>query len=134
MLIDGKKIAAELRQEIKLEISQLKNKYKKVPGLTVILVGDLPASQIYVRNKEKSAIEVGLKSEIIKYPKSVTEEEILNKVEELNKDNTVSGILVQLPLPEHINKKKVIEAISPDKDVDGFHPVSYTHLTLPTRS
>ena len=106
MLIDGKKIAAELRQEIKLEISQLKNKYKKVPGLTVILVGDLPASQIYVRNKEKSAIEVGLKSEIIKYPKSVTEEEILNKVEELNKDNTVSGILVQLPLPEHINKKK----------------------------
>ena len=81
MLIDGKKIAAELRQEIKLEISQLKNKYKKVPGLTVILVGDLPASQIYVRNKEKSAIEVGLKSEIIKYPKRVTEEEILNKVE-----------------------------------------------------
>ena len=71
MLIDGKKIAAELRQEIKLEISQLKNKYKKVPSLTVILVGDLPASQIYVRNKEKSAIEVGLKSEIIKYPKSV---------------------------------------------------------------
>ena len=69
MLIDGKKIAAELRQEIKLEISQLKNKYKKVPGLTVILVGDLPASQIYVRNKEKSAIEVGLKSEIIKYGK-----------------------------------------------------------------
>ena len=125
MLIDGKKIAAELRQEIKLEISQLKNKYKKVPGLTVILVGDLPASQIYVRNKEKSAIEVGLKSEIIKYPKSVTEEEILNKVEELNKDNTVSGILVQLPLPEHINKKKVIEAISPDKDVDGFHPFNF---------
>ena len=109
MLIDGKKIAAELRQEIKLEISQLKNKYKKVPGLTVILVGDLPASQIYVRNKEKSAIEVGLKSEIIKYPKSVTEEEILNKVEELNKDNTVSGILVQLPLPEHINKKKLLK-------------------------
>ena len=129
MLIDGKKIAAELRQEIKLEISQLKNKYKKVPGLTVILVGDLPASQIYVRNKEKSAIEVGLKSEIIKYPKSVTEEEILNKVEELNKDNTVSGILVQLPLPEHINKKKVIEAISSDKDVDGFHPMNVGNLS-----
>ena len=129
MLIDGKKIAAELIQEIKLEISQLKNKYKKVPGLTVILVGDLPASQIYVRNKEKSAIEVGLKSEIIKYPKSVTEEEILNKVEELNKDNTVSGILVQLPLPEHINKKKVIEAISPDKDVDGFHPMNVGNLS-----
>ena len=129
MLIDGKKIAAELRQEIKLEISQLKNKYKKVPGLTVILVGDLPASQIYVRNKEKSAIEVGLKSEIIKYPKSVTEEEILNKVEELNKDNNVSGILVQLPLPEHINKKKVIEAISPDKDVDGFHPMNVGNLS-----
>ena len=129
MLIDGKKIAAELRQEIKLEISQLKNKYKKVPGLTVILVGDFPASQIYVRNKEKSAIEVGLKSEIIKYPKSVTEEEILNKVEELNKDSNVSGILVQLPLPEHINKKKVIEAISPDKDVDGFHPMNVGNLS-----
>ena len=84
----------------------MKTKYNKVPGLTVILIGDLAPSQIYVRNKEKSAKEVGLKSEVIKYPDNVEEIKILNKINELNKDDTVSGILVQLPLPKHINKKK----------------------------
>ena len=148
ILIDGKKAAAELREELKQEVSGLKSKYNKVPGLTVILIGDLTPSQIYVRNKEKSANEVGLKSEVIKYPDSVEEKTVLEKIEELNKDETVSGILVQLPLPKHIDKQKVIEAIDPSKDVDGFHPmnvgnlssgyessvpVSYTHLTLPTK-
>ena len=129
ILIDGKKEAANLREELKKEVSQLKKKYSKVPGLTVILIGDLTPSQIYVRNKEKSAKEVGLKSEVIKYPDSVEETTILNKINELNKDETVSGILVQLPLPKHINKKKVIEAIIPEKDVDGFHPVNVGNLS-----
>ena len=108
ILIDGKKAAAELREELKHEVTGLKAKYNKVPGLTVILIGDLTPSQIYVRNKEKSANEVGLKSEVIKYPDSVEEKIVLEKIEELNKDETVSGILVQLPLPKHIDKQKVI--------------------------
>ena len=112
ILIDGKKIAAELREELRQEVVELKAKYNKVPGLTVILIGDMAPSQIYVRNKEKSANEVGLKSEVIKYPDTVEEKTILEKIEELNKDETVSGILVQLPLPKHIDKQKVIETIS----------------------
>ena len=95
ILIDGKKIAAELREELKQEVSELKNKYNKVPGLTVILIGDMAPSQIYVRNKEKSANEVGLKSEVIKYPDTVEEKIILDKIEELNNDDSISGILVQ---------------------------------------
>ena len=129
ILIDGKKIAAELREELKQEVSELKSKYNKVPGLTVILIGDLAPSQIYVRNKEKSAIEVGLKSDVIRYPDSVEEKTVLNKVNELNNDDTVSGILVQLPLPKHIDKQKVIETILPSKDVDGFHPMNVGNLS-----
>ena len=124
ILIDGKKEAALLREELKKEVSELKTKYNKVPGLTVILIGDLTPSQIYVRNKEKSANEVGLKSDVLKYPDSVEEKVILEKIEELNKDRSVSGILVQLPLPKHIDKQKVIEAINPSKDVDGLHPLN----------
>ena len=129
ILIDGKKIAAELREELKKEVSNLKTKYNKVPGLTVILIGDLTPSQIYVRNKEKSAKEVGLKSDLLKYPDSVEEKVILDKIEELNNDETVSGILVQLPLPKHIDKQKVIETIHPSKDVDGFHPMNVGNLS-----
>ena len=129
ILIDGKKAAAELRQELKEEVSELKKKYNQVPGLTVILIGDLTPSKIYVRNKEKSAIEVGLKSNVIRYPDSVEEKTVLEKIEELNKDNSVSGILVQLPLPKHIDKQKVIEAIDPAKDVDGFHPMNVGNLS-----
>ena len=129
ILIDGKKAAAELRQELKHEVTGLKAKYNKVPGLTVILIGDLTPSQIYVRNKEKSANEVGLKSEVIKYPDSVEEKTVLEKIKELNKDETVSGILVQLPLPKHIDKQKVIETILPSKDVDGFHPMNVGNLS-----
>ena len=129
ILIDGKKAAAELREKLKQEVFELKTKYNKVPGLTVILIGDLAPSQIYVRNKEKSANEVGLKSEVIRYPDSVEEKKVLDKIEELNKDDTVSGILVQLPLPKHIDKQKVIEAIYPSKDVDGFHPMNVGNLS-----
>ena len=129
ILIDGKKIAAELREELKKEVSQLKSKYNKVPGLTVILIGDMAPSQIYVRMKEKAANEAGLKSEVIKYPGEVEEKIVLDKIHELNKDDSVSGILVQLPLPKHIDKQKVIEAILPSKDVDGFHPMNVGNLS-----
>ena len=128
MIIDGKKEAAILREEIKNEIAQLKKKTNKVPGLTVILIGEFAPSQIYVRNKEKNSKEVGIKSNVIKYPSDVSEEEVLNKIEELNKDKNISGILVQLPLPDQINKEKVINAIDPLKDVDGFNPVNVGNL------
>jgi len=129
MIIDGKKIAAELREELKKKIVELKSTYNTVPGLTVILVGDDPASKIYVKNKEKFAKEIGINSEVIRYPANIKEEELLNKINELNKDDKVSGILVQLPLPKHIDKKKVIETIDHTKDVDGFHPINVGNLS-----
>ena len=129
ILIDGKKAAAELREELKKEVAVLKTKHNKVPGLTVILIGDMAPSQIYVRNKEKFANEVGLKSEVIRYPEKIEENTVLEKIKELNQDETVSGILVQLPLPKHINKQKVIESIDPSKDVDGFHPMNVGNLS-----
>ena len=128
-LIDGKKIAAELRNKLKVEVDGIKKKFNKVPGLTVILIGDLAPSQIYVKNKEKSAKEVGLNSEVIRYANDIDENTILKKINDLNEDKSVSGILVQLPLPKHINKKKVIESISPSKDVDGFHPMNVGNLS-----
>ena len=128
MIIDGKKEAAVLREAIKKEISSLKGKTNRVPGLTVILIGDFAPSQIYVRNKEKNSKEVGINSNVIKYSKDVTEEEVLKKIEELNNDKDVSGILVQLPLPDQISKEKIIHSIDPSKDVDGFHPVNVGNL------
>ncbi len=129
ILIDGKKIAAELREELRLEVVELKTKHNKIPGLTVILIGDMAPSQIYVRMKEKAANEVGLKSEVIRYPGTVEEKTVLDKIEELNKEESISGILVQLPLPKHIDKQKVIETILPGKDVDGFHPMNVGNLS-----
>ena len=128
ILIDGKKIAAELREELRQEVVELKTKHNKIPGLTVILIGDMAPSQIYVRMKEKAANEVGLKSEVIRYPGTVEEKTVLDKIEELNKDESISGILVQLPLPKHIDKQKVIETILPGKDVDGFHQIGRAHV------
>ena len=107
MIIDGKKIAAELREELKKKIIEFKATYKSVPGLTVILIGEDPASKIYVKNKEKYAKDIGINSEVIKYPDSVDEKTVLDKISNLNKDKKISGILVQLPLPKHINKKKL---------------------------
>ena len=128
-IIDGKKTAADLRLNLKNEVDNLKKKFNRVPGLTVILIGEYAPSKIYVRNKEKSALEIGLKSEIIKYPDTVDEKTVLEKISELNKDENVSGILVQLPLPKHINNKKIIDAIDPNKDVDGFHPNNVGNLS-----
>ena len=129
MIIDGKKAAEIIRNEIKKEIFNLKKRINKIPNLTVILVGDFLPSQIYVKNKEKSAKEVGINSEIIKYPKNVSEEEVLKKIDELNKNENISGILVQLPLPEQVSKEKIINAIDPSKDVDGFNPVNVGNLS-----
>ena len=127
--IDGKKTAADLRADLKKKVAELKSTYNAVPGLTVILVGEDAPSQIYVKNKEKSANEVGIKSEVIKYPEKVEEKVVLDKINELNDNNEVSGILVQLPLPKHIDKRKVIETINPSKDVDGFHPMNVGNLS-----
>ena len=129
MIIDGKKTAEKLREDLKKKIIDLKSTFNSVPSLTVILVGDDPASKIYVKNKEKFSKEVGMNSEVIRYPKNVEESVILDKIMELNKDKKISGILVQLPLPKHISKKKVIETILPTKDVDGFHPVNVGNLS-----
>ena len=128
MIIDGKHESALLREEIKKEISIIKEKTNKVPGLSVILIGDFLPSQIYVKNKEKNSKEVGIKSEIIRYPKEVTEQEVLEKIKELNNAKHISGILVQLPLPQQIDKEKIINAINPLKDVDGFHPINVGNL------
>ena len=129
MIIDGKREAETVKNEIKKEISDIKSKTNKAPSLTVILIGDYAPSIIYVRNKEKSALEVGIKSEVIKYPKNVSEKEILKKIDDLNKNEKISGILVQLPLPAHISKEKIINAIIPSKDVDGFNPINVGNLS-----
>jgi methylenetetrahydrofolate dehydrogenase (NADP+)/methenyltetrahydrofolate cyclohydrolase len=129
MILDGKKEAALLREEIKKEILEIKKKINKSPGLSVILIGDFVPSQIYVKNKEKNSKEVGITSEVIKYSKEVKELEVLEKIEELNNSDSVSGILVQLPLPAHIRKEKIINAIKPSKDVDGFHPINVGNLS-----
>ena len=128
MIIDGKKEADTIKAEIQKEISLIKKKINKVPGLSVILIGNFEPSQIYVRNKQKVSQEVGMNSNIIKYPEDVTEKEILDKIKNLNKDKNVSGILVQLPLPKHISKEKIINLIDPKKDVDGFNPINVGNL------
>jgi methylenetetrahydrofolate dehydrogenase (NADP+)/methenyltetrahydrofolate cyclohydrolase len=134
MIIDGKKEAALLREEIKKEILEIKKNNNKSPSLSVILIGDLIPSKIYIKNKEKSSKEVGINSEVIKYPKDVKESEILEKIEELNNNENVSGILVQLPIPAHISKEKIIHTIKPSKDVDGFHPTNVGNLSLGYKS
>ena len=129
MILDGKKEAALLREEIKKEILEIRKKGSKSPSLSVILIGEFAPSQIYVKNKEKNSKEVGINSEVIKYPKEIEESKILKKIEELNNDDNVSGILVQLPLPDHISKEKIVNAIKPSKDVDGFHPINVGNLS-----
>jgi methylenetetrahydrofolate dehydrogenase (NADP+)/methenyltetrahydrofolate cyclohydrolase len=129
ILIDGKKEASELRDQLKKKVTEIKSKYNTVPGLTVILVGEDPPSKIYVKNKEKFAKEIGMNSEVIRYPSDLKEDVLLNKIKELNKDEKVSGILVQLPLPKQIDKRKIIEAIDYEKDVDGFHPINVGNLS-----
>ncbi|MBS4173418.1 bifunctional methylenetetrahydrofolate dehydrogenase/methenyltetrahydrofolate cyclohydrolase FolD [Bacillus sp. FJAT-49736] len=122
-IIDGKQIAASIRKEIKAEVDTLLKK-GVIPGLAVILVGNNPASRTYVTNKQISCQKLGMKSVLIELSDTITEKELLDKIEELNQDSSIHGILVQLPLPKQINDKKVIETIIPEKDVDGFHPIN----------
>jgi methylenetetrahydrofolate dehydrogenase (NADP+)/methenyltetrahydrofolate cyclohydrolase len=129
-IISGKEIAQDLRNNLKKEISELKNKTGKVPGLAVVQVGNVAASSVYVKAKTKSAIEVGI--EVIDHhlPEETTEAELLKIVDNLNNQNNVNGILVQLPLPKHINEQLVLDSIHPDKDADGFHPLNVGKLSI----
>lgn len=130
MIIDGKTISNQIKLELAKEVESLKETYGRAPKLAVILVGEDPASQVYVRNKEKACEKIGIENVLIRKEDTLTESELLDIIDELNNDETVDGILVQLPLPGHINEMKVIEAISPSKDVDGFHPESIASLFL----
>ncbi|EJL41050.1 bifunctional protein FolD [Brevibacillus agri] len=128
-ILQGKEVAKSIREELAIEVAELK-KQGIVPGLTVVLVGDDPASHSYVRGKSKGCEEVGIHSELILKEASTTEEELLAIIHELNENPNVHGILVQLPLPAHISEKAVIAAIHPEKDVDGFHPISVGNMVL----
>jgi methylenetetrahydrofolate dehydrogenase (NADP+) / methenyltetrahydrofolate cyclohydrolase len=129
-IIDGKAVAKEVQKEIKAEVEGLVRRWSMAPGLAVVLVGDDPASHIYVRNKEKACKDVGIKSFEHFLPATVSEKELLALVHQLNKDKHVHGILVQLPLPPHIHSERILDAISPHKDVDGFHPVNQGNLVV----
>lgn len=130
MIIDGKQISQSIKDELKLEVAQLEAQYGRRPRLEVIIVGDNPASRSYVRGKIKATEYCGFDGELIELPESVSESDLLAEIARLNQDERVDGILVQLPLPKHIDEQKVIDAISPAKDVDGFHPENVARLWL----
>jgi len=129
-IIDGKKISAEIKNELKVQIEELKKQGKNVPGLAAILVGDNPASRIYVSSKSKSCQEIGMRSIVETLSSDISQNELLEIIKRYNEDDNYHGILVQLPLPKHIDEDKIIEAIAPEKDVDGFHPVSVGNLVI----
>ncbi len=129
-IIDGKQVASQIRAELQKEIEELKSKHGITPGLAVVLVGENPASQVYVRNKNKAAHEIGIYSEQHNLDESTPEEELLKLIDRLNADPKIHGILVQLPLPKQIDEKKVLNRIHPDKDVDGFHPVNLGRMMV----
>ncbi|MBL0930066.1 MAG: bifunctional methylenetetrahydrofolate dehydrogenase/methenyltetrahydrofolate cyclohydrolase FolD [Alphaproteobacteria bacterium] len=128
--IDGKQIAADLRAAIALGVDELEEAHRVTPGLAVVLVGEDPASQVYVRNKGKATLEAGMKSFEHKLPATTTQAELLEIVQRMNADDSVDGILVQLPLPKHNDANAVLDAIHPDKDVDGFHPINAGRLAI----
>ncbi|MBL8567250.1 MAG: bifunctional methylenetetrahydrofolate dehydrogenase/methenyltetrahydrofolate cyclohydrolase FolD [Hyphomicrobiaceae bacterium] len=133
-IIDGKAIAADVRAKVAADVKRLKAEHGFVPGLAVVLVGEDPASKVYVKNKAEQTVETGMLSFEHKLPAETAEADLLALVDKLNKDPAVNGILVQLPLPKHINSEKVLNAIDPDKDVDGFHPVNVGRLWIGARS
>ena len=130
ILIDGKKIAQEIREELKADILNLKKEGKNVPGLAAILVGDDPASKIYVKSKGKACHEIGMRSITEEIPSTISQSELISLIDSYNKNPDYHGILVQLPLPEHIDTDKIIDSVSPKKDVDGFSPVSIGKLVI----
>jgi methylenetetrahydrofolate dehydrogenase (NADP+)/methenyltetrahydrofolate cyclohydrolase len=129
-IISGTEIAKQIREELKQEIAELKEKHNLTPGLATILVGEDPASQVYVGQKEKTSLALGIYSERHDLPADTSEEKLLALIDKLNKDPKIHGILVQLPLPRHINEMKVLYAVDPKKDVDGFHPVNVGKLMI----
>lgn len=129
-LIDGKAISDAIKNEIAIEVRQIIDNNGKIPHLAAVLVGEDPASQTYVASKEKSCKEVGFMSSIYKYPETITEKDLLDVIDFLNKDEEIDGFIVQLPLPKHISADKVIMAIDPNKDVDGFHPINIGKMVL----
>ena len=129
-IISGTEIAKQIREELKQEITELKEKHNLIPGLATVLVGEDPASQVYVGQKEKTSVALGIYSERHDLPAETGEEELLNLIDKLNKDPKIHGILVQLPLPKHINETRVLYALDPKKDVDGFHPVNVGKLMI----
>ncbi|MCL6636072.1 MAG: bifunctional 5,10-methylene-tetrahydrofolate dehydrogenase/5,10-methylene-tetrahydrofolate cyclohydrolase [Peptococcaceae bacterium] len=129
-IISGAEVAKQIREEIKAEVEELKAKYNRVPGLVTILVGENPASVSYVTGKQKTAKELGFYSVQDDQPADITEEQLLALIDKYNKDDSINGILVQLPLPKHINETRVLYAIDPDKDVDAFHPVNVGRLVI----
>lgn len=130
MIISGKEISVKIKDQLKEEVAKIKEKYPRLPKLVVILVGDNQASQTYVRNKERGCQYIGIESEILRHDVSFSEADLLKEINDLNNDDSVDGILVQLPLPEHIDEDKVLDAIAPIKDVDGFHPENVAKLFL----
>lgn len=130
MIIDGKSIATKIKEEIKEEIDQIKKDYPRIPKLVVVLVGENEASKTYVRNKENACQYVGIESVILRHLETMSENELLDEIGQLNQDETVDGILIQLPLPKHIDEANVLDAIMPSKDVDGFHPENVAKLFL----
>lgn len=130
ILMDGKKTAADIREELKQKVNELKDSTSKVPGLVTIIVGENPASQVYVKMKIKACSEIGMHSKLEKLEESISEEELLQIIDSYNKNSSYHGILVQLPLPKHIDEDKIIESINPAKDVDGFHPASVGKLVI----
>ncbi|PKM79613.1 MAG: bifunctional methylenetetrahydrofolate dehydrogenase/methenyltetrahydrofolate cyclohydrolase FolD [Firmicutes bacterium HGW-Firmicutes-13] len=129
-LIDGPVVAEAIREEVAREAARLKQQTGKVPGLSVILVGDNPVSHVYVDSIEKSAVELGFWSDVHRLPATLNEEEILKIIDELNRNENVHGILVQVPLPDHIDDHKILYAVTPEKDVDGFHPMNVGNLVI----
>jgi methylenetetrahydrofolate dehydrogenase (NADP+)/methenyltetrahydrofolate cyclohydrolase len=129
-VIDGKEISAKVRADVAAEVKRLQASHGLTPGLAVVLVGEDPASKVYVRNKAQQTVECGMNSWEHKLPAETSEADVLALVDKLNKDKAVNGILVQLPLPKHIDSTKVLNAIDPDKDVDGFHPVNVGRLGI----
>ncbi len=126
-LIDGKKVAASIREEVKAEVAKLREQ-GIAPKLSVVLAGDDPASVVYARSKEKSCANIGIDFELFTFPGSVSEDEVLALIDKLNKDDNVHGIMIELPLPKHMDKKKVLEAVDPKKDVDGVHPINRGYI------
>ena len=129
-ILDGKKVSNDIKDEIAIEVAQMKERGEKIPHLAAVLVGENGASLTYVNSKVKSCERIGFESTLVKLPENISEEDLLAKIDELNNDSAIDGFIVQLPLPKHIDEEKILLAVHPDKDVDGFHPTNFGKMAL----